>query len=122
MPEMNEVVEFLGNMTILECISLTKELEKLWGVSSAPQIQQVKPKEVVEVVEEKTEFDVILKDSGPTRINVIKAVREITGLGLKEAKELVESIPKPIREGVSKDEANQIAEKIKAAGGTVEIK
>jgi large subunit ribosomal protein L7/L12 len=118
--EMNEVVEYLSNLSIIDCISLTKELEIKWGVSSTQvqQVQQVLPEEVVE----KTEFDVILTDSGPTRINVIKVVREALGLGLKESKDLVDTCPKVLKESISKEEALALSEKIKAAGGLTEIK
>jgi large subunit ribosomal protein L7/L12 len=121
--EIPELVEHLSNMKVVDIIELTKQLEEKWGVSAAPVIQQgpnVEPPK--EEQTEQTEFDVILTEQGPSKLNVIKVIREITSMALKEAKEFVESAPKPIREGISKDEAEEIAGKVKAAGGSVEIK
>ncbi|OGQ85814.1 MAG: 50S ribosomal protein L7/L12 [Deltaproteobacteria bacterium RIFOXYD12_FULL_56_24] len=120
-----DVIDFISNMTVLELSELIKELEDKFGVSAAaPMAMMAAPAAggAAEVVEEKTEFDVILLAAGDKKIGVIKEVRAITSLGLKEAKDLVEGAPSPIKEGVSKDEAADIKAKIEAAGGTVEIK
>jgi len=121
-----EVIEFIANMTVLELSELVKELEAKFGVSAAAPVAvaaSAAPGQAqAEPAEEKTEFDVILTSYGAEKIQVIKVVRAITGLGLKEAKELVEGVPKPIKEGVSKDEAADIKKKIEEVGGTVEIK
>ncbi|ADO45256.1 MAG: 50S ribosomal protein L7/L12 [Hydrogenobacter thermophilus] len=121
----DEIVEAIGNMTLLEVAELVKKLEEKFGVSAAmvaaaPAAAPAGP--AAPAVEEKTEFDVILKSAGANKINVIKVVREITGLGLKEAKDLVESAPKPVKEGVSKEEAENIKKKLEEAGAEVEIK
>ena len=121
-----DVIDFISNMTVLELSELIKELEDKFGVSAAaPVAMMAAPAaggDAAAAVEEKTEFDVILLSSGDKKIGVIKEVRAITALGLKEAKDLVEGAPSPIKEGVSKDEAADIKAKIEAAGGTVEIK
>lgn len=120
----DEVIEFIANMTVLELSELIKELEDKFGVSAAAPVAVAAvaaPGEAA-AVEEKTEFDVILTSAGAEKIKVIKEVRAITALGLKEAKELVEGAPSPIKEGVSKDEAAAIKTQIEGAGGTVEIK
>lgn len=122
----DEIVEAIGNMTLLEVAELVKKLEEKFGVSAtmvaaAPAAVAGGPSAPT-AVEEKTEFDVILKSAGANKINVIKVVREITGLGLKEAKDLVESAPKPVKEGVSKEEAENIKKKLEEAGAEVEIK
>ncbi len=119
-----DVIDFISNMTVLELSELIKELENKFGVSAAaPVAMAAAPAAGGDaVVEEKTEFDVILVTAGDKKIGVIKEVRAITSLGLKEAKDLVEGAPTPIKEGVSKDEAADIKAKIEAAGGTVEIK
>ncbi|MDG4475938.1 50S ribosomal protein L7/L12 [Thiovibrio frasassiensis] len=120
-----DVIDFISNMTVLELSELIKELEDKFGVSAAaPVAMMAGPAAGGEVAaaEEKTEFDVILVTAGDKKIGVIKEVRAITSLGLKEAKDLVEGAPSPIKEGVSKDEAADIKAKIEAAGGTVEIK
>jgi large subunit ribosomal protein L7/L12 len=120
--------EFLAEiekMTVLELSELVKALEEKFGVSAAP-VAVAAPAGAgagaAAAAEEKTEFSVILKDVGANKINVIKAVREVTTLGLKEAKDLVEAAPKPIKEGVNKDEANTIKQKLTEAGATVEVK
>ncbi|SHK32317.1 50S ribosomal protein L7/L12 [Thermocrinis minervae] len=123
----DEIVEAIGNMTLLEIAELVKKLEEKFGVSAsavmaAPVAVAGAGAPAAAPAEEKTEFDVILKSAGANKINVIKVVREITGLGLKEAKDLVESAPKPIKEGVSKEEAEQIKKKLEEAGAEVEIK
>jgi large subunit ribosomal protein L7/L12 len=124
----DEIVEAIGNMTLLEVAELVKKLEEKFGVSAAavvaaaPAAAAGAPAGPAPAAEEKTEFTVILKSVGANKINVIKVVREITGLGLKEAKELVDSAPKPVKEGVSKEEAESIAKKLQEAGAEVEIK
>jgi large subunit ribosomal protein L7/L12 len=129
MPEVTreQVVDFLSAMPVIQMAELIKELEDKWGVKAAPAAVAVAAGPAAggaaaAEVEEKTEFDVILADAGAKKIQVIKTVREITGLGLKEAKELVESTPKPIKEGISKDEAEDIKKKLVESGATVELK
>ena len=120
----DQVVEFLSNLTVIELSNLVSELEDKWGVSAAAAVAVAAGPAGGggEAAEEKTEFDVILKDAGAKKINVIKAVRSITGLGLKEAKELVEGAPNPIKEGVSKAECDDIKKQVEEAGGSIEIK
>lgn len=119
-----DVIEFISNMTVLELSELVSELEEKFGVSAAAPMAAaaVGPAAVEAAAEEKTEFDAVLTSVGDQKIKVIKEVRGITSLGLKEAKDLVESCPSPIKEGVSKDEAEAIKKKIEEVGGTVEIK
>jgi len=121
-----DVIKYIESMSVLELSELVKELEERFGVSAAaPAVVAAAPAAgAVEAspAEEKTEFDVILKDFGSQKIQVIKVVRAITGLGLKEAKELVEGVPKPIKEGVSKEEAEKIKAQLEEVGATVEIK
>ena len=120
-----QVVDFIANMSVLELSEFIKELEEKFGVSAAaPAAAMVMaaPAAAAEAAEEKTEFDVILVDAGANKINVIKEVRAITGLGLKEAKDLVEGAPKTVKEGVSKDDAGKMKEKLAAVGATVELK
>ncbi len=122
-----DVIEFISNMTVLELSEFIKELEDKFGVSAAAPVAVAAAgaapgAEAGGAQEEKTEFDVILADVGSQKIKVIKEVRAVTGLGLKEAKELVESAPKPIKEGVSKEEAEKIKEQVEAVGAKVEIK
>jgi large subunit ribosomal protein L7/L12 len=120
-----QVVDYLSNLPVIQIAELVKELETKWGVSAAPVVMSGGgggAAAAAEPVEEKTEFDVILADGGASKIQVIKAVREITSLGLKEAKDLVEGAPKPIKEGVSKEEADDIKKKLEAAGAKVEVK
>jgi len=121
-----DVIEFLKNMTLLEASQLVKELEETFGVSAAAAAVAAPAGGVVAdaapAAEEKTEFDVVLQAAGGNKINVIKVVREITALGLKEAKDLVESAPKAVKEGVSKDEAEAIRAKLADVGATVEVK
>jgi len=114
--DLNTIVDQLSSLTVLQAAELAKLLEEKWGVSAAA------PVAVAAAAEEKTEFDVILLSSGDKKIQVIKEVRAITGLGLKEAKDLVEGAPKPVKEGVSKDEAAKIKAQIEAAGGQVDVK
>jgi large subunit ribosomal protein L7/L12 len=120
-----DVIEFIANMTVLELSSFIKELEEKFGVkAAAPMVAQAPVAQTAEAapVEEKTEFNVILSNIGEKKIQVIKTVRAITGLGLKEAKELVESAPKSIKEGISKEEAEKIKKELEEAGATAEIK
>lgn len=120
-----EMIAAIKNMTVLELAELVKALQEEFGVSAAPIATVASaPASTAAApeVEEKTEFSVILKDMGANKINVIKAVREVTSLGLKEAKDLVESAPKAVKEGISKEESTTIKEKLVAAGATVEIK
>ena len=112
----------IKSLTILEMAELVKALEEEFGVSATAVAVAGAPAAEAAPVEEKTEFDVILKAVGASKLNVIKAVRELTGLGLKDAKDLVESAPKAIKEAISKDEADKVAEALKAAGAEVEIK
>ncbi|MDR1303208.1 MAG: 50S ribosomal protein L7/L12 [Puniceicoccales bacterium] len=121
----DQVIEWLSAQSVLEIAGLVKALEEKWGVSaSAPVAAVAVPVGggAAEVVEEKTEFDVILAAAGDNKINVIKEVRAITGLGLKEAKELVEGAPKPVKEGISKADAEEMKKKLEAAGAKVELK
>lgn len=119
-----DVVKFIEEMTVLELSALVKELEEKFGVSAAApmMVAAAAGAAPVAAVEEQTEFNAILTGFGAEKIQVIKVVRAITGLGLKEAKDLVEGVPKPIKESVSKDEAAEIKKKIEEVGGTVEIK
>ncbi len=120
----DEVVSYIDSMTVFEMSEFVKELEDKYGVTAAaPAAAAAAPAGGGEAAaEEKTEFDVILSAAGDKKIQVIKEVRTITGLGLKDAKDLVDSAPKPIKEGVKKEEAEEIKAKIEAAGGTVEVK
>lgn len=121
----DEVIEFIANMSVLELSTMIKELEEKFGVSAAAPVGVVAagaPVAAAAAAEEKTEFDVILTGAGDQKIKVIKEVRAITGLGLKEAKDLVEGAPQPLKEAVSKDEAADIKAKIEAVGGVVTIK
>lgn len=121
-----QVVDFLSKMTILEAVELTKELEEKWGVSAAAPVAvaagPAAPAAEAAAEEEKTEFDIELTSFGSQKIAVIKEVRAITQLGLKEAKELVEGAPKMVKDGVSKEEADEIKKKLEAAGATVTVK
>lgn len=120
----DQVIEYLSGLTVMQLVELTKTLEDKWGVEAAPVAvaSAVGPAAEAAPVEEQTEFTVVLKSFGAKKIQVIKAVREMTSMGLKEAKELVESAPKEIKEGVSKAEAEEVANKLKEAGAEVEIK
>ena len=118
-----DVIEFVANMSVLELSELVKEMEEKFGVSAAASVVAAASVEVeAGQVEEKTEFDVILISFGDKKIQVIKEVRAITGLGLKDAKTLVDEVPKPVKEGVPKDEAEKIKSQLEEAGGQVEIK
>ena len=118
-----QILELVKGLTILELADLVKALEEEFGVSAAPVAVAAAPGAAAAApVEEKTEFDVVLKAAGASKLNVIKVVREITGLGLKDAKDLVEAAPKTVKEAVAKEEADKIAEQLKAAGAEVEVK
>ncbi|MBQ2875530.1 MAG: 50S ribosomal protein L7/L12 [Clostridia bacterium] len=117
-----QILELVKGLTILELADLVKALEEEFGVSAAPVAAAAPAAAAAAPVEEKTEFDVILKAAGANKLAVIKVAREITGLGLKDAKDLVEAAPKAIKEGIAKDEAEKIAEQLKAAGAEVEVK
>ena len=118
-----QVVDYLSNLPVIQIAELVKTLEAKWGVSAAPvAVAGGAAAPAAAAVEEKTEFNVILADAGANKINVIKAVREITALGLKEAKDLVEGAPKPIKEGIGKEESEDIKKKLEAAGAKVEVK
>ena len=126
MADLQKLVDELSKLTVLEAAELSKKLEEEWGVSAAaPAAVAVAPGAAADgggaAAEEKTEFDVVLKAIGDKKINVIKEVRAITGLGLKEAKDLVEGAPKPVKEGASKDEAEEIKKKLEEAGAEVEL-
>ena len=128
MADLEKIAESLSSLTILEASELTKMLEEKWGVSAAAQVAVAAAPAggdaggAAASAEEKTEFSVVLASMGDQKINVIKEVRAITSLGLKEAKDLVESAPKPVKEGVAKDEADKIKEQLEGAGATVEVK
>ncbi len=124
MADLNAIADQLSSLTVMEAAELAKALEEKWGVSAAAPVAVAAAPGAApaEAAEEKTEFDVILLSFGDKKIQVIKEVRAITALGLKEAKALVEQAPKPVKEGVSKDEAAKLKEKIEAAGGQVDIK
>jgi large subunit ribosomal protein L7/L12 len=124
MADINAIADQLSSLTVMEAASLAKMLEEKWGVTAAAPVAMAMPgaAPAAAAVEEKSEFDVVLLSAGDKKIQVIKEVRAVTGLGLKEAKDLVEGAPKPVKEGVSKDEAKKIKEQIEAAGGQVDIK
>jgi large subunit ribosomal protein L7/L12 len=124
-----ELIEKLSNLKVMELVELKKALEEKWDVTAAAPVAAMAMMpagggggEAVAAEEEKTEFDVILKDAGSAKIQVIKVVRQITGLGLKEAKELVDGAPKPVKEGITKEEAEDIQKKLEEVGGSVELK
>lgn len=125
MSKVQEVIDIVKGLTVLELSELVKALEEEFGVSAAAPVAvaaAAAPAAAPEAAEEKTEFDVILTSAGEKKVNVIKAVREITGLGLKGSKDLVDGAPKPIKEKVNKEEADSIKAKIEEAGGSVEVK
>ena len=123
MADLQKIVDELSGLTVLEAAELAKMLEEKWGVSAAaPVAMMAAGAAPAAAVEEKTEFNVILTAAGAQKINVIKEVRAITSLGLKEAKDLVEGAPKPVKEGVNKEEAEKIKKQLEAAGATVELK
>jgi large subunit ribosomal protein L7/L12 len=127
--DVDKIIEELGSMNVLDLVKLSKALQEQWGVSAAPVMAAgVAPAaggaaaEAAPAAEEQTEFDVVLSEIGPNKINVIKAVRELTGLGLKEAKDVVEAAPKAIKEGVSKEEAAAAKAKLEEAGAKADVK
>ena len=125
MADLNTIAEELSNLTVMEAAELATLLEEKWGVSAAAPVAVAAGGAAAGAeapAEEKTEFDVVLISFGDKKIQVIKEIRGITGLGLKEAKELVEGVPKPVKEAIPRDEANEIKEKIEAAGGQVDVK
>ena len=117
-----ELIKELSGKTVLEINELVKALEEAWGVSAAAAVAVAGPAAAAAPAEEKTEFDVVLESAGAQKIAVIKEVRAITGLGLKDAKDMVEGAPKTVKEGASKEDADKIAEQLKKAGAQVEIK
>lgn len=125
MSKLQKIVEELSSLTVLEAAELSKLLEETWGVSAAAAVAVAAPAANADAgaaAEAKTEFDVILEDGGANKINAIKEVRAITGLGLKEAKDLVEGAPKPVKQGVSKEEADKIKKQLEEAGAKVSVK
>jgi large subunit ribosomal protein L7/L12 len=121
----DEVINYLSNLTVIDLVNLTKALEDKWGVKAAPVAAAAAPAATgpaAPPAEEKTEFTVVLKGGGANKIGVIKVVREVTGLGLKDAKDLVDGAPKDVKVGVNKAESDDIAKKLKEAGAEVEIK
>ncbi|MCE3005641.1 MAG: 50S ribosomal protein L7/L12 [Rickettsiales bacterium] len=122
MANLNELVDKLSALTVIEAAELSKLLEEKWGVSAAAPVAAAAAAAPAAAAEEKTEFTVVLTDSGANKINVIKEVRAVTGLGLKEAKDLVEGAPKNVKEGVSKEEAEKIKKLLTDAGAKVELK
>jgi len=124
MPDLNTIVDQLSGLTVIEAAELVKKLEEKWGVSAAaaPVMVAAAGAAAAAPVEEKTEFAVVLTEAGANKINVIKEVRAVTGLGLKEAKDLVEGAPKDVKAGVSKAEAEEFKKKLEAAGAKVQLK
>ena len=123
MADLEKIAEDLSSLTVIEAAELSKMLEEKWGVSAAAPVAVAAVAGAgAEAAEEKTEFDVVLAAFGEKKINVIKEVRALTGLGLKEAKDLVEAVPKPIKEGIKKEEAEELKKKFEEAGATIEIK
>jgi large subunit ribosomal protein L7/L12 len=128
MADLNQIAESLSSLTVIQAAELVKMLEQKWGVSAAAPVAVAAGPAAgggaaaAKPVEEKTEFTLVLNAAGEKKINVIKEVRAITGLGLKEAKDLVEGAPKTVKEGLSKEDANKFVEQLKAAGATVELK
>ena len=119
---LEKIVDDLSTLTVIEAAELSKLLEEKWGVSAAAPAAVIQVADAAAVEEEKSEFDVILVSFGEKKINVIKEARAITGLGLKEAKDLVEAVPSAIKEAISKDEAEELKKKLEDAGATVEVK
>jgi large subunit ribosomal protein L7/L12 len=124
MADLDKIMEQLSSLTVLEAAELVKKLEESWGVSAAAPVAAAAaaaPSAAAEEVEEKTEFDVVIKDAGPKKIEVIKAIRQLTSLGLKEAKDMAETAGGKVLEAVSKDAANDAKSKLEAAGASVEV-
>jgi|TARA_B100001741_G_scaffold299259_1_gene285536 large subunit ribosomal protein L7/L12 len=122
MADLNKIIEDLSKLTVVEAAELSKQLEDKWGVTAAAPVAAAAPGGAAPAAEEKSEFTVFLASGGDKKINVIKEVRSFTGLGLKEAKDLVEAAPKEIKSGVAKKEAEEIKKKLEAAGAKVELK
>lgn len=122
MADIEKIVEDLSKLTVIEAAELSKRLEEHWGVSAAAPVAAAAPAAATEEAAVKDDFDIVLASAGGTKINVIKVVREVTGLGLKEAKDLVDGAPKTIKAAVAKAEAEDIKSKLEAAGATVELK
>ena len=122
MADLSKIVDQLSSLTVLEAADLAKMLEEKWGVSAAAAVAVAGPAAAAAPVEEKTEFTVMLMAAGDKKIEVIKEVRALTGLGLKEAKDLVEGAPKPVKEGIPKDEAEKVKAQLEKAGAKVELK
>jgi large subunit ribosomal protein L7/L12 len=125
MAGVDSIVDSLGKMSVLELVELKNKIEEEWGITAAAPVAVAAPGAAAgdgAAAEEKTSFDVVLTAAGGQKIQVIKVVRSVTGLGLKEAKDLVDSAPKPVKEGVAQDEADQIKAQLEEAGGTVELK
>ncbi|MDA9605231.1 50S ribosomal protein L7/L12 [Alphaproteobacteria bacterium] len=122
MADLNKIVDDLSTLTVIEAAELSKLLEEKWGVSAAAPVAVAAAAPAAEAAEEKDSFDVVLAAAGDQKINVIKEVRAITGLGLKEAKDMVEAAPKVIKEGAKKDEAEALKKQLEAAGAKVELK
>ena len=122
MADLNKIVDDLSTLTVIEAAELSKLLEEKWGVSAAAPVAAAAAAPAAEAAEEKDAFDVVLAAAGDQKINVIKEVRAITGLGLKEAKDMVEAAPKVIKEGAKKDEAKALKKQLEAAGAKVELK
>jgi large subunit ribosomal protein L7/L12 len=120
--DLNTLVDNLSSLTVLEAAELVKKLEEKWGVSAAAVMSAGPAAAAAAPAEEKTEFTVVLTDAGANKINVIKEIRAITGLGLKEAKDLVEGAPKTVKEGVNKDDAKKLKDQLVAAGAKVDVK
>ena len=122
MPDLNKIIEDLSKLTVAEAADLSKQLEEKWGVTAAAPVAAVAPGAAAPAGEEKSEFTIFLAAAGDKKINVIKEVRSITGLGLKEAKDLVEAAPKEVKAGVAKKDAEEMKKKLEAAGAKVELK
>ena len=123
MPDLNKIIEDLSSLTVVEAAELSKQLEEKWGVTAAAAVAQAAPAAAgAAPAEEKDEFTIVLASAGDKKINVIKEVRAVTSLGLKEAKDLVEGAPKDVKTGVNKKEAEEIKKKLEAAGAKVELK
>ena len=122
MADLNKIIDELSKLTVVEAAELSKQLEEKWGVTAAAPAVAAPAASGAAPAEEKSEFTIFLSSAGDKKINVIKEVRTITGLGLKEAKDLVEAAPKPVKEGASKDEADEIKKKLEEAGASVEVK
>tara|TARA_B100000945_G_scaffold84234_1_gene65226 strand:- start:2120 stop:2488 length:369 start_codon:yes stop_codon:yes gene_type:complete len=122
MADLNKIIDDLSKLTVVEAAELSKQLEDKWGVTAATPVAAAAPGGAAPAAEEKSEFTVFLASGGDKKINVIKEVRSFTGLGLKEAKDLVEAAPKEIKSGVAKKEAEEIKKKLEAAGAKVELK